>query len=122
MYATLGGDAAVVINDIDTTNLINDQSADIYCYELLPLDFTLPAIPLKYELFGVGAAPPYVRDRFDQSISALEQLNIKVIFKAVDGEVTMNPWFTKIFDEFLDNALQNLSFEEIIEEAMSHTP
>ena len=83
--------------------------------------YTIGHSTIKYELFRVGATPPYIRDLFDEIIEALDTLNVKVIFKVVDGEVTMNSWFSTIFTDFLDKALDELQFDDIVKSAINYT-
>ena len=115
IFVTLGGDAAAVIDE--NTN----KPCNLYCYEMLPLDYDLPTIPLKYETFRVGAAPATTRDHFQYITNALATMNIKVMFKAVDGETTMDPWFTEIFNDFLDEETLNLPFMNVVDLSKERT-
>ena len=95
-----------------------NTACDLYCYMLLPLEFKLPAFPVQYETFRVGTAPTTTRDRFDIIIKDLKKLNIKVLFRAVDGELTMNTWFTELFSTFFVGDIYQKSYNEVVLLAM----
>ena len=81
----------------------------------------MPTVPLKYETFRVGAAPVTTRDHFQYITDVLAIMNIRVMFKAVDGETTMDPWFTEIFNDFLNEEILNSTFMNIVELAKERT-
>lgn len=119
ILVALGGDAAAVTDVIDGKNV----PVNLYCYEVLPIDYTIKPFPVHYETFRVGIATPDIKNIFDEIIRELERHDISVIFKAVDGELTMNTWFSRIFKDFLDLSIQeNESFSCIIERASNIKP
>lgn len=115
---TVGGDAAAVVNkESDSITSLN-----LYCFEILPLDYEIKPFPLQYYTFKIGAAPKEIRKRFSVICKTLSTKNIDVVFKSVDGETTMNKWFSKVFSNLLEEIIHTNSFKEVIEKATSYKP
>ena len=89
IYATLAGDAAQVYDNLEAKNL--------YCFELLPLSKDLPVTPTHFKLIDKGSAPATLTEWYDKLTKKLEELNIRILFIATDGERAMNSKHNSFF-------------------------
>ena len=116
ILAALGGDAASIVDNTSNGRI----PKNLYCFELLPLNWQLPAFPLHYQVYNPGSCPGSTKKIFTEIIRVLQSFNIKVIFKCVDGETTMNEWFDTIFGTVLTKETLTLPFDQVIELCKKH--
>ena len=115
LYATLAGNAAVMSSD-------GENSENLYCLQVLPLDPKYKTTPVHFHIFPKGAAPRSLLNLFQESKNEIEATGkIKVIFFATDGETTTNAWHVEKFEKLIKNDLDQ-PFEVVVEKAMREFP
>ena len=115
-YAAIGGDAAAVIEQNNENK--TKEPKNLYCFQFLPLDYNLPTFPIQYQINPTGTCSEKTLTVFNDLTSILNGYKkVKIIFKTVDGETKMNPWFSSLFiekNEILNKEHLNSNLEEIL--------
>ena len=113
IYSTIGGDAASVI--IRGNN--GPEPKNLYCFMVLPLEYTLKPIPVQYQIIPPGSATNETMKIFETIITEIPKMsNIKFIFKTTDGDPRTGFWFNEPFDDgVLTDDNLSLPFIQLVE-------
>ena len=116
IIVTLGGDAASVYQKGKDGSV---APKNLYNFQIMPIDYHLPTFPIHFTEFNTGAAPSSVRKDYKTLIASLRMLNIDVMFKACDGEPTLDCWFDEPFTDLLTTSfLKDAEFSTVVTAAL----